>query len=165
HHFSLPTTCVATYSVTATGPLSGTATTSFTDGNVKFDVAPTGKTATFVETVYSAATNCTGAVKSTFPKTLTGSNGDTVGVGSNESIRIDAAATSDQGTAFQAWSSTDSPALPFTVISGTGGKSVCIAGFQSGTQSYRATYAATANSAPTVAADNASRTVHEVPTA
>jgi hypothetical protein len=145
-HFQLPTSFVATYSVTASG-VSGTATWSFTDGNVKFDVVPTGKTAQFVETLYSASGNCTGAVKSGFPKTLSASSGDNVGVGNNESIRIDAAAVADQGGAFQAWSSTDSPASPFTVITGTGGKSICISGFQSGTRNYRAMYGA-ANTAP-----------------
>src|SRR5215204_1365502 len=129
--FNLPDWFVANYTVTATSS-AGTATTSFTDGNVKFDVAPTGATAQFVETVYSAASNCTGAVENNFPKTLNGSNGDSVGVQNGQSIRLDAAATSDQGGAFIAWSSTNSPASPFTVIAGTGGKSVCIPGFQSG---------------------------------
>src|SRR5439155_13388676 len=35
-HFTLPTSFVATYVATATGPTSGTARTTFTDGNVKF---------------------------------------------------------------------------------------------------------------------------------
>jgi hypothetical protein len=123
--------------------LAALATTTFTDGNVKFDVAPTGTTAQFVETLYSTSTNCTGTVKNNFPKTLDNSNGDSVGVGSSESLRLDAAATSDQGGTFIAWSTTDSPASPFTVISGTGGKSICIPGFQgNGTRNYRATYAA-----------------------
>ena len=52
--FNLPEWFVANYTVTATGA-TGTATTSFTDGNVKFDVAPAGATAQFVETVYTAA--------------------------------------------------------------------------------------------------------------
>ena len=107
--FNLPDSFVAQYTVTATGA-TGTATTTFTDGNVKFDVAPNGATAQFVETLYSASASCAGAVKNGFPKTLNGSNGDTVGVGNNESIRLDAAATSDQGQDFRAWSSTDSQA-------------------------------------------------------
>ena len=153
--FTLPDWFVATYSVVATGGQSGTVTTTFTDGNVKFDVAPAGNTATFVENMYST-TNCSGAARTTggFPKTLTAINGDTVGgVASSESVRIDAAALSDQGNTFSAWSSTDSPASSFTVIFGTGGKSICITGFSgSGTQNYRATYAAVANTAPVLAA-------------
>src|SRR5919198_6208315 len=164
--FVLPTTFVATYAVTATGAISGTAKTSFTDGNVKFDVAPNGTTATFVETVYQGATNCSGTIKSGFPKTLNNSNGDTVQVANGDSVRLDAAATSDQGGAFQGWSSTDSPPSAFTVITGTGQKSICTAGFQTGTHNFRATYATpVTNSAPTVAADNASRTVNEGATA
>ena len=153
--FALPTSFVAVYTVTATGSTSGTATTSFTDGNVKFDIAPTGATAQFVETLYAASGTCGGAVKSGFPKTLNGSNGDNVGVGNNESIRLDAAATSDQGGAFSAWSSTDSPASAFTVIAGTGGRSICIPGFQSGTRNYRATYAPP-NTAPSAAPQSVS---------
>jgi hypothetical protein len=162
HQFDLPTNFAASYTVTATSA-TGTATTSFTDGNVKFDVAPTGATAQFVETLSSASASCAGAVKSGFPKTLNGSNGDNVGVGNNESIRLDAAATSDQGGAFSAWSSTDSPGSPFTVIATTGGKSICISGFQSGTNNYRATYQAAppANAAPVIARNNASVTVNE----
>ena len=143
--FALPNWFVANYSVVATGAQSGTATASFTDGNVKFDVAPTGNTATFVEHTYST-TDCSGVERMNggFPKTLTTSAGDTVGVGSSESLRIDAAALSDQGNTFSAWSSTS----PFTVIVGTAGKSICIPGFGSGTRNYLATYAAVANRPP-----------------
>ena len=38
--FVLPTSFVATYLVTATGAISGTATTRFTDGNVKWTTPP-----------------------------------------------------------------------------------------------------------------------------
>ncbi|HVD09451.1 MAG TPA: Ig-like domain-containing protein [Gaiellaceae bacterium] len=137
--FNLPDWFVANYTVTATGA-TGTATTSFTDGNVKFVVAPTGTTAQFVETLYTAQTNCTGAVKSGYPKTLNGEDSDTVGLGSNESLRLDAAATSDQGGNFSAWSTTNS--ATFTVIAGTGGKSICITGAQSGNPDLVATYLA-----------------------
>ena len=85
--FTLPDWFVAVYNVTATGATSGTATWSFTDGNVRFDIAPTTARATFVENIYTAATDCTGAVRTNggFPdKTLTNSNGDNVGVGNSE---------------------------------------------------------------------------------
>jgi hypothetical protein len=49
--FALPTSFVAVYSVTATGPISGTATTTFTDGNVKAKAAPTGVTFTLTKTI------------------------------------------------------------------------------------------------------------------
>ena len=159
----LPDWFIAMYTVTATGP-SGTATTTFTDGNVKFDIAPTAARAQFVETLHSAATNCTGAVKSGYPKTLNNSNGDTVGVGNSESLRLDASATTTNSPtlSFQAWSSTDTPASPLIVIGGTSGLSICVPGFQSGTRSYRATYG---NAAPVIARDNASVTVNEGSTA
>jgi hypothetical protein len=166
--FTLPDWFIATYHVRAEGASGSVATYDFTDGNVKFDVAPSGGTAQFVETLYTAATNCTGAIKTPqYPKTISNSAGDNVGVGSSESLRIDAAATSDQGGSFSAWSSTDVPGSSFTVISGTGGKSICVTGFSgSGTHNYRATYnAPPANAAPTVAADNATRTVNEGQTA
>ena len=41
--FQLPTTFVAVYAVTATGASSGTATTSFTDGNLSFQLATAGQ--------------------------------------------------------------------------------------------------------------------------
>src|SRR6266508_5759530 len=40
--FQLPDWFVATYTVTATGPISGTATTAFTDGNVRIRSNATG---------------------------------------------------------------------------------------------------------------------------
>ena len=116
-------------------------------------MAPAGANATFVETLYAASSNCSGTIKST--KTLTDKDSDTVGVGSSESLRLDASAlttSSPAGLAFFAWSSTDATPSPFTVIGGTGGKSICIAGFNSGTQNYRATYSA-ANTPPVANAD------------
>jgi len=165
--FNLPTSFVATYSVTASGAQSGTATWSFTDTNVKFDIAPVAGRATFVENLYIASNDCTGAVKTTggFPnKTLTSSNGDNVGVGSNESLRIDASATTTNSPtlSFQAWSSTDATPSPFTVISGTNNLSICVSGNQGINPNYRATYG---NAAPVTARDNASRTVNEGQTA
>jgi hypothetical protein len=43
--FTLPDWFVATYSVTATGPISGTATTVFSDGNIEFQLATNGQSA------------------------------------------------------------------------------------------------------------------------
>src|SRR4051812_18292103 len=157
--FSLPSSFVSLYSVTATAD-SGTARTTFTDGNVKFDVSPTTATAQFVETLFATSSACTGTAKGGFPKTVVAVSGDNLGVGSSESLRLDASATSTQGGAFVGWTSSDSPASPFTAIPGTGGKSICIPGFQSGTNRYVATYAA-ANAAPTVGTVTGSTTVSE----
>ena len=43
--FTLPDWFVALYSVSATGPVSGTATTSFSDGNIDFQLATVGQSA------------------------------------------------------------------------------------------------------------------------
>src|SRR5205085_7795479 len=89
----------------------------------------------------------------------------TVGVGRTQSVRIDAALTSDQGGAFSAWASTDSPAITFTT-SGTNNSRACISGFQSGTENFSATYAPpVTNHAPVIASNNASVTVNEGATA
>jgi hypothetical protein len=157
--FALPTSFIAVYAVTATGAQSGVATWTFTDGNVKFDIAPSTSESQFVETLYSGTTNCTGAIRNNFPKTLDDSNGDSVGVGNSESLRLDAsAATTNTPTlSFRAWSTTDGS--PFTVIAGTNGLSICIPGFSgNGTRNYRATYG---NAAPAIARNNASVTVNE----
>ena len=135
--FNLPDWFVATYAVNATGPISGTATATFTDGNVKYDIAPSGQTTQFVETLYEAA-NCAPPIKNGYPNTANGSSGGSVGVGSSQSLRLDAAPSSVGGGAFQAWSG---PAATFTVIAGTSGRSICVAGFQNGNRNYVATYA------------------------
>jgi hypothetical protein len=154
--------------VSAARPQDGpalTAAPSPADGNLSFDVAPNGSTTTFVETLYTTATNCSGTVKSGYPQTLTGSGGDTVAVKNRESVRIDAAASNDQAGTFLGWSSPEGSASPFALIPGTGGKSICVAGFRKNeSRSYLATYAA-ANAAPTLAANSTSVTVDEGATA
>src|SRR5438874_1123123 len=105
----------ATLEVTATGQFSGLkAQTRFTDGTVKINSAPSGVTFTLVRTVYTAAVNCTGAVQSGYPKTSTVNNsGINDGVGNNQSIKLQAAATSDQGGNFINWTSPDSSPFSF----------------------------------------------------
>ncbi len=151
--FALPTSFVAVYSVTATGPISGTATTTFTDGNVKAKAAPTGVTFTLTKTIYSSSMSCGGSGSSS---TITGvdSNGNTTGVGNTESVKLQAAATSDQGGAFINWTSSD----PFTTL---GGGAICVAGFTGGgSRDYFANYAAApTNTAPT--ANNVSGSTSE----
>ena len=118
--FTLPNWFVANYRVVATGALSGSATTTFTDGNVKYDVAPSGDKADFIETLYLASADCTGTVKST--NAANNKSSGTVGVGSNESLKLEASAstTSSSSRTFVAWSNTDTPAAPFAVIGGSG---------------------------------------------
>ena len=85
---------------------------NFTDGNVKFVVAPTGTTAQFVETLYMTATNCSGAVKNGYPKTLNGEDSDTVGLRGNESS--DWTLQLRSGRRLQPWSTTNG--ATFTTI-------------------------------------------------
>ncbi len=164
--FDLPTDFIALYTVTATGP-SGTARTTFTDGNAKVSASPGTISTQVVETLYTS-TGCTGTIANNYPKTVTVSAGvqDTIGVGVGDSIRLDAAANANAPNAAFAFVSWGSDTLnSFTVIGGTGGKSICVTGFQSGNRMFTATYAAPSNTPPTVGADNASRAVNEGQTA
>ena len=160
--FNLPDNFVAVYAVTATGPNSGTATTTFTDGNAKVgaNLAP-GTTWTLTETLYQSGSNCTGTIKSgPTAVTLSGTQQDTAGVGSSESLKLSASATSSSGGSFSNWTG---PAGSFIVLSpGV----ICVQGFQSGSRDFVANYlTAPANSAPVVAKNNASMTVGEGQTA
>src|SRR5438445_607440 len=125
-----------TFLATANGQTSGwTAQTTFTDGNVKAIAAPSGTTFTLTKSVFSNST-CTGTPSST--TTVTGVNsttGNTTGgVNSGDSIKLEAAATSDQNTAFTNWSSSD----PFTVIAP---RAICVPGFNGAvTRTYFANY-------------------------
>src|SRR5206468_528309 len=122
---------------TATGQTSNwTAQATFTDGNVKAMAAPSGTTFTLTKSTFSNTT-CSGTPAST--TTVTGvnsSSGNTTGgVNAGESIKLEAAATSDQNTAFTNWSSSD----PFTVVAP---RAICVPGFSGGgTRNYFANYA------------------------
>jgi len=132
--------------LTATGQSSGyTAQTTFTDGSIKAKAAPAGVTFTLIKTKYST-TDCTGTptpggfgVGNPNPATVTGVDnaiGDnTGGVGTTESLKLEAAATSDQGGTFVNWTTTDGT---ITVVAP---RTICVAGFQSGNQNYFANYA------------------------
>src|SRR5437667_96839 len=126
---------------TATGQTSNwTAQATFTDGNVKAMAAPSGTTFTLTKSTFSNTT-CSGTPAST--TTVTGvnsSSGNTTGgVNAGESIKLEAAATSDQTTAFTNWSSSD----PFTVVAP---RAICVAGFSGGgTRNYFANYTAGAD--------------------
>ncbi len=153
------------YSYTATGQTSGVSQSgTFTDGNVKAKAAPSGVTFTLTVTIFTT-TNCSGSPKSPPPPNPTthfavDSSGNTTGVGNTESVKLEAAAISDQGGAFINWTSSD----PFTDL---GSGAICVQGFQGGgSRDYFANYAAApANTAPTVNSDNASVAVDEDATA
>ena len=160
--FNLPDNFVAVYAVTATGPASGTATTTFTDGNAKVSSnLATGTTWTLTKTLYQSGATCTGALKNGYPKTetLDGSNQDTEGIGNTESLKLAASATSSTGGSFLNWTGTGS----FSVVSpGV----ICINGNYNGSRDFVANYStAPANSAPAVARNNATVAVNEGATA
>ena len=161
--FQLPTSFIAEYAVTAVGDASGTAQTTFTDGNLKISVTPSGVTASIRERLYDTSTNCTGDVKKDTTVAITSTTPDTLGVGSNESARLDAPSPASTGQTFVNWTKPAGSTLVFTVIGATGGQSVCVQG-PSGSDDITANYAA-ANTAPTVAANNASVAVNEGQTA
>src|SRR3989442_6978419 len=125
-----------TFFATATGHASRwTAQTMFTDGNVKAFAAPSGTTFTLTKGTFSNAT-CSGAPSSTATATgVNSTSGNTIGVGNTESVRLEAAASSDQNTTFTNWSSSN----PFTVVAP---RAICAPGFSGGgSRDYFANYA------------------------
>jgi PKD repeat protein len=154
--FDLPSWFVAQYSVRAEGASGSVATYAFTDGNVKFDVNPSGTLTTAKETTFTS-TNCgTGGGSTT---TLNHTGGDNVGgVNQNQSVQLEVAATSDQGGSFKNWTDDSNNVLTTSTI-------VCVRG-ASGTVTVHANYnAPAANSAPAIASNNAAVTVGEGATA
>src|SRR5215212_6785020 len=90
--FNLPDWFVATYSVTATGAQSGVATSSFTDGNLRFGTSSAAVAFDANWTRFNSSTNCTGAQQTRTSGTGTVQNGFgqtlQVGVGSTQSIQL-----------------------------------------------------------------------------
>jgi hypothetical protein len=114
------------------------ATATFIDGNVKVLPAPSAVTFTLTKTTYST-TNCSGTPTSgPTSDTVSSPSGDTTGVGSTESVKLQAAATSDQGGAFINWTSS----YAFTDL---GDRTICVQGFKAG--GYH-TYTANYSTAP-----------------
>lgn len=145
------------------GDLSQTpiAVTFFTDGNVKVFAAPAGVTFTLVGTKYDT-TDCSGSGETGTYYGVDSVSGKTFGVGSTESVRLEAAATSDQGGAFISWTSS----YPFTDL---GGGVICVQGFTGGgSRQYYANYGGTptptSTSTPT-RTPTATPTVTSTPTA
>ena len=147
--FTLPNWFVATYQVTATGELSGVATTSFTDSNVHLELNPTTAGAQITRTLYSTV-NCSGQGTATTGLT-------DVAVDKNQSLRLDST-NGSAGQLFQAWTR-ESGNMAFTVIPGTGGASICVVGeANQGGSTFRATYTAPAAVATTLSVSTATGT-------
>jgi hypothetical protein len=145
--FNLPDWFVATYSVVATGEVSGVARTAFTDGNVKLSSSPTAAAPTYTVTRHTGTT-CSGAGTSDAPNSQ-----GVLGVGSTESVRVEVPATSN-GYTFSSWTL---EAGSGAVVSAGTPRVVCIPGFTSGgTREFVANYgAATATSTTTTLASSA----------
>ena len=97
--FNLPNWFVATYRVVATGALSGSATTTFTDGNLRFSYSPSGVGNFAGSWTKHTNSNCSGSAAGTAPTsgagTVTNNPGGTLaaGAGAGEWIKITVPAT------------------------------------------------------------------------
>jgi hypothetical protein len=167
HQFQLPTSFAALYTATATGPISGTASTTFTDGNVK--VASVGGVHFDYQVTLFNSTNCTTGGGSATTKTGD-ANGSTTGVGSNESLLIVAnlnANAPNASATFSHWTRPDPPGNdpPVQLAAGYSDtdRTICLVGFQSGSRDLIGNY--TVQQPPTIARNNASVTVNEGQTA
>ena len=140
--FVLPTSFAATYSVTATGAVSGTATTSFTDGNV--NVKASGPSSAGVTWSRYSNGTCTGSSIASGSITA-GNSGNGTGIpsgaGSGESLSLTAGTVS--GFAFSSWSSGN-----FTTGSpSTTANPACLIG-DNNTQNVIVNYAAVTDTTP-----------------
>ncbi|HXF72860.1 MAG TPA: Ig-like domain-containing protein, partial [Actinomycetota bacterium] len=152
--FQLPTWFVATYTVTATGPLSGTANTTFTDASLRVHRGPTGNppnitfTVTYQTFSNDTCTNNPGTVQTAVVNSDAGTNLGGLGGGPNAAfVKLTAPATpsSPPGYTFDNWSSTSGSD---NSIATTTSRSICVRN-PTGAQNdaYRATYKV-ANAAP-----------------
>ncbi|MET1012388.1 MAG: Ig-like domain-containing protein, partial [Actinomycetota bacterium] len=148
--FQLPEWFVATYTVTATGPISGTASTTFTDSNFRF--LSSGPTLTAVSWQLYSNSTCSTAISGSGNSgigniTTIDDNPGTlnVTVGLNQWVGLTAPASAG-GQSFVNWVSTSGGAA-FTT-SGPGNRALCAAGENNnGLRRMTANYAAT-NTAP-----------------
>ncbi len=152
--FQLPDSFIAEYAVTAVGDASGTATTTFTDGNVKVASAG-GRHFNFTSTLYKGSANCTGTAEPADSGTGD-ANGDTIGVGNTQSILVTANLTANapnQTAVFSNWTTPGSPAVTFASGYSATDRTVCVVGFQSGTRDLVGNYVVDAT-APQVSSIN-----------
>jgi hypothetical protein len=142
--FQLPTSFAATYSVTATGAVSGTATTSFTDGNV--NVKTSGVSSAGVTWSRYSNGTCAGSPTASGSITATSAGNGTgipSGAGAGESLSLTAGSVS--GFTLSSWGSGNyTTGNPTTTAN-----PACLIGANS-TQNLVVTYAAvTDTTAPT----------------
>ncbi|HET7170254.1 MAG TPA: YDG domain-containing protein, partial [Gaiellales bacterium] len=132
--FTLPDAFISNYDVTATGPVSGTATTTFLDTNV--NVKTTGVSSATVDWVRYNSLNCSGAPAASGQITATSAgNGAALpgGATTSQSLQLTAGAVS--GSLFASWSGGNIPSPPNSA------NPICVAG-DTPTQQIAANYAA-----------------------
>ena len=143
--FQLPDWFVARYSVTATGGLSGTATTGFTDGNVKVRAENLANSDgwTLTGTRYPNSDSCAdnSANKNPFNRTAGGENfaNPAIPNGQNESAKLVAPEASQNGRIFVRWTRTDSATFSDP------DRTICVRGFATGERTYVANFVAAPN--------------------
>ena len=147
--FNLPDWFVATYRVVATGS-SGSATTSFTDGNMQF--LTSGPTLTGIAWQRHNDTTCTSPLSGTANSgtgTLTSSTATSLQLGDNNNQSLSLTAPAVAGSQnFVNW--TGDGVAVFTT-SGTGNRTICAVGFGgSGVRTVTANYAATDTTPPVI---------------
>jgi hypothetical protein len=151
---TLPDFFVASYLVTATGA-SGTATTTFTDGNIKVKSAG-GINFGFTFQGFTGSTNCSTGGGTT--QSGTGdTNGQTVSSSAGDSVLITAnlnANAPNSSATFKSWGNPNG--LTITVGSLTT-RTICVAGFGSGSKDLIGNY----DQVPTITRANATVTVNE----
>ncbi|MDQ3044667.1 MAG: Ig-like domain-containing protein, partial [Chloroflexota bacterium] len=156
--FNLPDWFVATYSVRATGSISGSATTSFTDGNLKVG-SNSERHFNYTATLYTGSADCTGTSGAADSKTAD-TNGSTTGVGHNQSLLIVAnlyANAPNASAVFVSWSTPGDTPVEFAAGYSATDRTVCVIGFQEGSRDLIGIYAV--NTAPV--ANNQSVTTNE----
>jgi hypothetical protein len=133
NQFQLPTYFVATYRATATGSTGRTASTTFTDGNLRFSYAPSAVgnfTDSWTKYTNNTCTTTGGSAPTSGSGTVTNNPGGTLSAGAvaNEWIKITAPATVGSYS-FSSWSGPSS----FSSTSQT----ICVPGFAgNGNDSY-----------------------------
>jgi PKD repeat protein len=172
--FQLPMTFIATYQVTATGATSGTATASFTDGNLTLHLS-TSEGVTSMSVPYQSfgknnaddiTCSGTGSTPGGSPKTVTAGGTANIGVQSFESVRLGAVTSAPPGFVFDRWTTGTSTTDSGNTVSGS--PTPCIGGVSGGTNGNVTDLYAhfrPANHAPAIARANATVTVDEGQTA
>ncbi|MDQ3966643.1 MAG: hypothetical protein M3246_09415, partial [Actinomycetota bacterium] len=151
--FRLPDYYVPRYHVAATGEISGTATMSFTDGNIRVNSSPSGVTFDLTHEKYNS-TGCTGTITQQGTQNNVGSTAGafSIGASNTESVKLVAEPVSNNGRSFVNWTSSSSFTQDGAFDPTSSPRIICVNGFSgTGNRDYQANYAsdtAAVNDAP-----------------